>query len=1019
MKKFLKNTYFAIIILFIYAPIITMIIFSFNNGETTDSWSEFSLKNYTLLLSNSPFLNSIITTLFVAIISTVVSVIIGTLAAIGLSKTKKVTRNKWYSIANIPLVNADVVTAVSLMIVFLLSGLKFGVITLIMAHISFNVPYVLVTVMPRLRKIDPSLIEASYDLGAKNRQVMFKVMIPILKPAIITASAIAFAMSFDDFIISYFTGGDQTNISTFIYSAKKVRPFIFAFGTILVGVIAFSVIIWNAVVIYKQNKAETRQKLQNDLYKAKQLTNLNQELEDLTKTLQSKTIVKKRLKINLWLKYFVLKFKLFIFKINNYDKKISKLQWKQYKLKSKIGKEKRYQTRLKKANKKLTQLNKQLAKTTDIKKAAKLTLQIENLTEKIEFLEDQVQVVEERQEATALKIKKLKQKVKALKNDLKNEKDPSKKLVEWYQNKINYFNEWIIELEEGKDHYNLRIVVEKLHELQDVRKNKIVELNDKINAVLSEIYLTVSITKQLDAQIDQASDLETKIKLEDLKAQKLNKFNLIYADKINKKQQQIEKINNHILKLKNKLFIQAEAKTHSKSFLAKSWKTLLVSLVGIGAFCGLTTAYILNNTYDLIVANWGEYIDTDIIRNFQQQTKKRISYQTYDSNENLYNKIQTVEYDLMVPSDYMIQRLVNDGKLQKIDYSRLNVWAEFDSAKGSKVKINENNKSGKQQIHPSLLSVMAKSEVKPPEDPNEEEQSKNHSGILNTNSIVDFAVPYLWGDLSIIVNPTEENKNFLKQQGVKFDDSTGEIENSTLSWEILETAANANKKVVLNNDPKNVFQIGAQIVYQKPNLESEREVNKVADRIRGLIQNSNVSLNGDDLISKATNRHFDFAVMYNGDAATANKDWNNEHEDEQVKFIFGRPNKEVNTNNNGKRYQTTNIYSDSIVISKTAKNLDLAYEFINFLYENSADITSYVGQASPSVETDEKMTKKDEGEYADFKNLYLPITAQEKNGTGKNKEFKTNNNERLAFTYNGKIDEHLVNLYTKIVAGKR
>ncbi|SYV95222.1 Inner membrane ABC transporter permease protein ydcV, partial [Mycoplasma putrefaciens] len=142
------------------------------------------------------------------------------------------------------MVNADVVTAVSLMIVFLLSGLKFGVITLIMAHISFNVPYVLVTVMPRLRKIDPSLIEASYDLGAKNRQVMFKVMIPILKPAIITASAIAFAMSFDDFIISYFTGGDQTNISTFIYSAKKVRPFIFAFGTILVGVIAFSVIIW-------------------------------------------------------------------------------------------------------------------------------------------------------------------------------------------------------------------------------------------------------------------------------------------------------------------------------------------------------------------------------------------------------------------------------------------------------------------------------------------------------------------------------------------------------------------------------------------------------------------------------------------------------------------------------------------------------------------------------------------------------------------------------------------------------
>jgi spermidine/putrescine transport system permease protein len=128
------------------------------------------------------------------------------------------------------------------MIVFLMAGLKFGIVTLILAHISFNVPYVLITVMPRLRKIDKSLIEASYDLGAKNTQVLFKVILPILKPAIITATAIAFAMSFDDFIISYFTGGDQTNVSSFIYTAKKIKPYIFAFGTILVLIIVLAVI---------------------------------------------------------------------------------------------------------------------------------------------------------------------------------------------------------------------------------------------------------------------------------------------------------------------------------------------------------------------------------------------------------------------------------------------------------------------------------------------------------------------------------------------------------------------------------------------------------------------------------------------------------------------------------------------------------------------------------------------------------------------------------------------------------
>ncbi|EOA07112.1 Spermidine/putrescine ABC transporter, permease and substrate-binding component [Mycoplasma yeatsii 13926] len=1059
MKRFLKNSYFAIIIAFIYAPIVAMVVLSFNGGETTLGWEGFSFRWYSRMFSDSPFLKSIFTSIFVAVVSTIVSVIIGTLAAIGLSKTKRATRNKWYSIANVPLINADVVTAVSLMIVFLLSGLKFGILTLIMAHISFNVPYVLITVMPRLRKIDPSLIDASYDLGAKNHQVMFKVIIPILKPAIITASAIAFAMSFDDFIISYFTGGDQTNISTFIYTAKKIKPFVFAFGTGLVAIIAICIITWNAIVIYKQYKTETKQKIQNNTYKLKELSKLNKELENLKDILNNKTIIKTSFRLSLWFKYFILKFRLFIFKANNYDKKISKLQWKQYKLKSKIGKEKRYEVRLKKANKKLNQLNKQLSKTTDVKKAAKLTLQIQNLEEKIEFLEDKIEVIKEREKTASLKIKKIKAKIRTLKKELKQEKDPSKKLVEWYKNKINYLEEWIIELEEGKDHYKLRMVVEKLRDFQDVRKNKINELTDKIDEVLTRIYKKVLITNQIDLKIQMCDDQEQIQHLEEEKQKLISNFETKYQNKIDKKQIQLNKLTEHVINLQKKLLIKNQSKYHAQSFIARTWKTFSVVILTAGAFSGLTTAYVLNNTYDLIVANWGEYIDEELIEKFEKENNKKISYQTYDSNENLYNKIQTVGYDVMVPSDYMIQRLANEGRIQKLDYSKLNVWGTFKDRSGTEITFNkpedgteenkdenltlmsteentdqENNSNSEsseekkepKQIQTPLLETMVKSEVRlierELEENKDDKEQDSEAEYLNTDSIIDYAVPYLWGDMSIIVNPTQENKQFLKKQGVEFIDGTNEteIKNSTLSWEILWEAAKAGKNVVLNNDPKNIFMIGAQRVGQIVNIESKEVVDEAAKYVEDLVRNPNVSLNGDDLIDKATIGNFDFAFMYNGDAATANtlRDEEGDPIGGTKGYIFGRPNKKHEVEVDGKteiRYETTNIYSDSMVISTECRDLELAYKFINFIYENALAVSEYVGQASPLVSVDEEITNsegEDKGFYWESKNLYLPITSQED-------KFKLNGNEKLAYTYNGKVDNYLVNKFTKIVAGKR
>ncbi|KNG78922.1 spermidine/putrescine ABC transporter permease/substrate-binding protein [Mycoplasma sp. HU2014] len=1026
MKRFLKNSYFAIIIAFIYAPIAAMVVLSFNGGETTLGWEGFSFRWYSRMFSDSPFLKSIFTSIFVAVISTIVSVIIGTLAAIGLSKTKRATRNKWYSIANIPLINADVVTAVSLMIVFLLSGLKFGIITLIMAHISFNVPYVLITVMPRLRKIDPSLIDASYDLGAKNHQVMFKVIIPILKPAIITASAIAFAMSFDDFIISYFTGGDQTNISTFIYTAKKIKPFVFAFGTGLVAIIAICIITWNAIVIYKQYKTETKQKIQNNTYKLKELSKLNKELENLKDILNNKTIIKTSFRLSLWFKYFSLKFKLFIFKTNNYDKKISKLEWKQYKLKSKIGKEKRYESRLKKANKKLSQLDIQLIKTTDVKKAAKLTLQIQNLEEKIEFLEDKIEVIKEREKTASLKIKKIKAKIRTLKKELKQEKDPSKKLVEWYKNKINYLEEWIIELEEGKDHYKLRMVVEKLRDFQDVRKNIINELTDKIDEVLSQIYTKVLITDQIDEKIQNCDDQDQIQQLEEEKQKLISNFETKYQIKIDKKQKEFNKLSEHVINLQKKLLIKNQSKYHAKSFVTRTWKTFSVVIITAGAFSGLTTAYVLNNRYDLIVANWGEYIDTKLIKKFEELNNVKISYQTYDSNENLYNKIQTVGYDVMVPSDYMIQRLANENRIQKLDYSKINVRATFKGTDGKEFSINKDKQKDKYfEIQTPLLETMVKSQVKVIEQKINESENNNKLDLegkyLDTGSIIDYAAPYLWGDMSIVVNPTLENIQFLEKQKVEFiEGSETEIKNSTLSWDILLKAAEAGKNVVLNNDPKNIFMIGAQLAGQTVNIESKELVDKAAEHILKLVRNPNVSLNGDDLIDKATDGKFDFAFMYNGDAATANtlRDEEGDPIGGTKGYIFGRPNKKHEIKVGDKteiRYETTNIYSDSMVISKDCKNLELSYKFINFIYENAFAVSEYVGQASPLVSVDEEITsdkKDEEGFYWESKNLYLPITSQ-------GDKFKLNGNEKLAYTYNGKVDNYLVNRFTKIVAGKR
>jgi len=245
MKKFFKNSYLALIIFIIYAPILVVIIFSFNKNDNLQFMSGLSWKWYKYLFKDTPFITSILLSIIIAVSSTLISLFFGTMAVLGLSKTRKVLKNFCFTIGNIPIINSDVVTAVGLMLLFVSLSFPLGIFSLLFAHISFNIPYVILIVYPRCKKIKQNIINASYDLGGKNFYTIRKIILPILKPAIILASIVAFSMSFDDFIISYFCSGSNANVSSFIYSLKRTKPYVNAFTTIFICILMFLIVGFN------------------------------------------------------------------------------------------------------------------------------------------------------------------------------------------------------------------------------------------------------------------------------------------------------------------------------------------------------------------------------------------------------------------------------------------------------------------------------------------------------------------------------------------------------------------------------------------------------------------------------------------------------------------------------------------------------------------------------------------------------------------------------------------------------
>lgn len=242
--------------LFFYLPILYIIVFSFNDSRSLTKFSGFSLRWYEKMFADSTMMEAVLYTVIIAVIATVVATVVGTITAIGLSKSRKVVQKMVERINDLPVMNPDIVTAISLLMFFSVLTVKKGFGTLLIAHIMFCIPYVMLSVTPKLRSLDPNLIDAAMDLGATPFQALAKVIVPQIKPGIVSGALIAFTMSFDDFVISYFTTGNGVNnISILVYTmSKRVNPSINALSTIVILLITLVLGVVNIVPIVHEKR---------------------------------------------------------------------------------------------------------------------------------------------------------------------------------------------------------------------------------------------------------------------------------------------------------------------------------------------------------------------------------------------------------------------------------------------------------------------------------------------------------------------------------------------------------------------------------------------------------------------------------------------------------------------------------------------------------------------------------------------------------------------------------------------
>ena len=260
--KIFRRIYLGIVMLFLYAPLIVMVFFSFNKGDNTYVFKGFSTKWYVELFTNGEkFLSPLLNTLIIAVLSSLIATLLGTLAAYGIYKL----RTKWIksaimTVTNIPMMNPDIVTGISLMLLFVFIGKLFsltnsvGFITILIAHITFNLPYVILSVLPKLNQMDSFLPEAALDLGCTPLMTFKKVTLPTISSGIITGAIMAFTLSLDDFVISYFTSGHFKTLPILIYNMvkKPLKPTVYALYSLILLIAFIMLIIYN-VIESKQN----------------------------------------------------------------------------------------------------------------------------------------------------------------------------------------------------------------------------------------------------------------------------------------------------------------------------------------------------------------------------------------------------------------------------------------------------------------------------------------------------------------------------------------------------------------------------------------------------------------------------------------------------------------------------------------------------------------------------------------------------------------------------------------------
>ncbi len=253
MKKAVSRVYMALIFVFLYAPILVLVVFSFNDTDTKSRtvWSGFSLRWYEMLFEDRMLLEALRNTLIIAVCAAVGATVLGTVAALGIHSMKSWRKKLVMNITNLPMLNPEIVTGVSLMLLMVfvanLFGVTLGIGSIILAHITFCLPYVILSILPKLGQMDPHLFEAAQDLGCTPGRAFFKVVLPEILSGVVTGMVMAFTLSLDDFIISYFCSGTTQTLPVFIYSMtkKRVSPEINALSTLLFAVILALLLIIN------------------------------------------------------------------------------------------------------------------------------------------------------------------------------------------------------------------------------------------------------------------------------------------------------------------------------------------------------------------------------------------------------------------------------------------------------------------------------------------------------------------------------------------------------------------------------------------------------------------------------------------------------------------------------------------------------------------------------------------------------------------------------------------------------